>query len=285
MVYNVLATEGNNNKNTMYDNYTTDADGFTWNNDENADRELARKEAWMASRALMDEEEEQEKPARKTRKASEKKPVEKSTLSAADVLRVFELSSLFEKKGESWQKSWEEEFTFRCYREYTKSVGHYKFNSVWQQWRTCFINEVHCSCLEQSFFSSPGYVLEMYLGETARQLNNFKRNNGFGYWNWVRASRMAREEGKWTAHVHVRYTREKGWNDEEVVDVSVDRLYWVDTKGVEHTVAQYFTKEEVDAAKKETKTVKAALAKLAPWGVCHHRHGDTYFVYAYQKKR
>lgn len=263
----------------------TDADGFTWNNYENADRELARKEGWMATRALMDEEEEQEKPARKTRKASEKKHVEKSTLSAADVLRVFELSSLFEKKGESWQKSWEEEFTFRCYREYTKSVGHYKFNSVWQQWRTCFINEVHCSCLEQSFFSSLGYVLEMYLGETARQLNNFKRNGGFGYWNWVRASRMAREEGKCTAHVHVRYTREKRWNDEETVDASVDRLYWVDTKGVEHTVAQYFTKEEVDAAKKETKTVKAALAKLAPWGVCHHRHGDTYFVYAYQKKR
>lgn len=263
----------------------TDADGFTWNNYENADRELARKEGWMATRALMDEEEEQEKPARKTRKASGKKPVEKSTLSAADVLRVFELSSLFEKKGESWQKSWEEEFTFRCYREYTKSVGHYKFNSVWQQWRTCFINEVHCSCLEQSFFSSLGYVLEMYLGETARQLNNFKRNGGFGYWNWVRASRMAREEGKCTAHVHVRYTREKRWNDEETVDASVDRLYWVDTKGVEHTVAQYFTKEEVDAAKKETKTVKAALAKLAPWGVCHHRHGDTYFVYAFQKKR
>lgn len=263
----------------------TDADGFTWNNYENADRELARKEGWMATRALMDEEEEQEKPARKTRKASGKKPVEKSTLSAADVLRVFELSSLFEKKGESWQKSWEEEFTFRCYREYTKSVGYYKFNSVWQQWRTCFINEVHCSCLEQSFFSSLGYVLEMYLGETARQLNNFKRNGGFGYWNWVRASRMAREEGKCTAHVHVRYTREKRWNDEETVDASVDRLYWVDTKGVEHTVAQYFTKEEVDAAKKETKTVKAALAKLAPWGVCHHRHGDTYFVYAYQKKR
>lgn len=262
----------------------TDADGFTWNNYENADRELARKEGWMATRALMDEEEEQEKPARKTRKASGKKPVEKSTLSAADVLRVFELSSLFEKKGESWQKSWEEEFTFRCYREYTKSVGYYKFNSVWQQWRTCFINEVHCSCLEQSFFSSLGYVLEMYLGETARQLNNFKRNGGFGYWNWVRASRMAREEGKCTAHVHVRYTREKRWNDEETVDASVDRLYWVDTKGVEHTVAQYFTKEEVDAAKKETKTVKAALAKLAPWGVCHHRHGDTYFVYAYQKK-
>lgn len=263
----------------------TDADGFTWNNDENADRELARKEGWMATRALMDEEEEQEKPARKTRKASGKKHVEKSTLSAAVVLRVFELSSLFEKKGESWQKSWEEEFTFRCYREYTKSVGHYKFNSVWQQWRTCFINEVHCSCLEQSFFSSLGYVLEMYLGETARQLNNFKRNGGFGYWNWVRASRMAREEGKCTAHVHVRYTREKRWNDEETVDASVDRLYWVDTKGVEHTVAQYFTKEEVDAAKKETKTVKAALAKLAPWGVCHHRHGDTYFVYAFQKKR
>lgn len=263
----------------------TDADGFTWNNYENADRELARKEGWMATRALMDEEEEQEKPARKTRKASGKKPVEKSTLSAAVVLRVFELSSLFEKKGESWQKSWEEEFTFRCYREYTKSVGYYKFNSVWQQWRTCFINEVHCSCLEQSFFSSLGYVLEMYLGETARQLNNFKRNGGFGYWNWVRASRMAREEGKCTAHVHVRYTREKRWNDEETVDASVDRLYWVDTKGVEHTVAQYFTKEEVDAAKNETKTVKAALAKLAPWGVCHHRHGDTYFVYAFQKKR
>lgn len=228
-----------------------------------------------------------------------------STISAEEVARVLGVSQIFTHTPEFGSST--EEFTFRCFKSYDREEhNHWGELELARTFRTCFFNEVQVDCIEKgwSFARGPltpvgGFPCDdknFFLGKVQRgvvtpSLKNIdeKANYYLGYWAWVRASRMAGEAGNWTARVHVthtHYTEKVGDTEIKGLSTAIDRIWWEDAEGGQHDVARVFTKEEVEAAKgKDAKTIKAAIAKLAPWSKCYHRHGDTYFAYAFMSKK